>query len=461
MFSGFGNPKDDQYLYDIETETFTHVPLSINRSSCAFDSDIDCETRNDCVEYCASATNGACPGPSADKSEYSCVSDVSTPDPFCSGHTHWVDGNPIVQGGNATGSSGGGGPRSAWRLVDETWSFEGLLSPFFGRWYPSLTTMGDGRIILHGGDFVNNSITIWDFAAGTSQQRTAHPIDQLAAGKFFYPFTFQMTDGRLFVGGQEGAGAFFRDGWIFDPATLQYDGPFTSAIPGGSAVMYEPDQVMKSGGCSSASSRCIPTDATQVIDVSIPEPEWAEKCPMPQQRHFQTLTLLPDGTVLMTGGNSEGNGDSNATFYCREPSGVFTNVECDDAGDCCASVDGGSGGGCNETCEEWDNTFYATRSAALWWPWTGHWFEFGEQVHERMYHSTAILVPDGRVLTAGNGQRSQLVNQTEVEFFSPPYKFWGPAPEIEVAPDNADYDSTIAVDVSMNGEMAPPRRSVG
>ena len=67
----------------------------------------------------------------------------------------------------------------------------------------------------------------------------------------------------------------------------------------------------------------------------------------------------------------------------------------------------------------------------------------------RLYHSTAILLPDARVLMAG---RSGLFQDSpydyaehRVEIFSPPYLFRGPRPVIASAPSSAAYGATITI----------------
>jgi len=53
-----------------------------------------------------------------------------------------------------------------------------------------------------------------------------------------------------------------------------------------------------------------------------------------------------------------------------------------------------------------------------------------------MYHSTALLLPDGRVLSAGQDDGSLA---TYGEIFSPPYLFKGPRPTITGAPSTTGY----------------------
>jgi hypothetical protein len=57
-----------------------------------------------------------------------------------------------------------------------------------------------------------------------------------------------------------------------------------------------------------------------------------------------------------------------------------------------------------------------------------------------MYHSTALLLPDGRVLCAGQDSGSL---QKYGEIFSPPYLFHGPRPTISGAPSSVSHGGTL------------------
>lgn len=120
-------------------------------------------------------------------------------------------------------------------------------------------------------------------------------------------------------------------------------------------------------------------------------------------RVYHNLTLLPDGTVLATGG------------------GVTTDP-----------VD----------------TTGAIGPAELWSPTTRTWSTLASLSAPRLYHSLALLMPDARVLLAGGGRYfagTQPHDQLNGQLFSPPYLFKGPRPVITSAPATASYGATITV----------------
>jgi hypothetical protein len=63
----------------------------------------------------------------------------------------------------------------------------------------------------------------------------------------------------------------------------------------------------------------------------------------------------------------------------------------------------------------------------------------------RIYHSTAVLLPDGRVAVSGSGNIAGATDMTSVEVFSPPYLFKGPRPTITSAPSQIQYGQTFTV----------------
>jgi hypothetical protein len=155
----------------------------------------------------------------------------------------------------------------------------------------------------------------------------------------------------------------------------------------GSAVMSGRGKVMIVGGSDPPEGA--PTNTAEIIDLTEPDPAWRYTEPMTHPRRQLNATLLPDGTVLVTGGTS---------------SAGFT----DPAG--------------------------AVRAAELWDPATGRWAVMAAHRKMRVYHSSALLLPDGRVLLAGSGDGAGLPREVTAELYSPPYLFRGPRPVVGQTP---------------------------
>jgi hypothetical protein len=118
------------------------------------------------------------------------------------------------------------------------------------------------------------------------------------------------------------------------------------------------------------------------------------------RRHLNA-TLLPDGKVLVTGGT-------------RAPG--------------------------------FNNEANPVRRAELWDPETETWTTLPGMQVTRGYHSTALLLPDGRVLAAGGGQGSGATSAyNNAELYAPAYLFQGVRPTIAAAPRVVTYDRSFVV----------------
>ena len=138
-----------------------------------------------------------------------------------------------------------------------------------------------------------------------------------------------------------------------------------------------------------------PKNTAEVIDLNEGSPSWRLVDSMEFSRRQINATLLPDGTVLVTGG-------TDAPGF-SEPSG---------------HVD----------------------AAELWDPATGNWTTLASSSGiPRVYHSTALLLPDGRVFSTGGN------DHPETEIYSPPYLFKGARPTITSAPTSIAYGQSFFV----------------
>src|SRR5438105_4618780 len=130
---------------------------------------------------------------------------------------------------------------------------------------------------------------------------------------------------------------------------------------------------------------------------------------MAHPRAFHNTTLLPDGNVLVTGGGT--------------------------------ALDG-------------YEVSKSVKVAELWSPTTETWKTLSSAAIPRLYHSTALLLPDARVLTAGSGDDGPAVNQLQAENFSPPYLFKGARPTITSAPDLIQYGAPFTVQTADASSIA-------
>jgi len=162
-------------------------------------------------------------------------------------------------------------------------------------------------------------------------------------------------------------------GWTTGPVSN-----FSGGRDYGSAVMYDAGKILLVGGNQSA-----PTNTAEVLNLNSGSgATWRYVQSMSVARRQLNATLLADGTVLVTGG-------SNAPGFNAPP------------------------------------TDSRVLTAEVWNPDTEQWSQLGRMSHQRLYHSTALLLLDGRVLSVGSGEpaASGQINDLTAEIFSPPYLF--------------------------------------
>jgi galactose oxidase len=303
---------------------------------------------------------------------------------FCSGHTFLADGTLLVTGGALANNRG----LPVAHLFDpftETWTR--LDDMARGRWYPTNTTLLDGRILVVSGrdeeGLINDIPEVYTPGAGWT------PLTEAQLTLPLYPYLFVLPDSRIFYAGPGNPTRTFE----VEAQTWATVG--NSQIGGGSAVMYAPGKVLKRGGGDPAIPRMV------VIDMTQASPTWQEVAPMAFPRRRHNLTVLPDGKVLVTGGTRVGNDEGQAVY-----------------------------------------------AAELWDPSTRTWTSMANMQVARMYHSTALPLADGRVLSAGGS------GKFSAEIYSPPYLFAGPRPEIASAPSSVSYGNAFDVSTPQAPDIA-------
>jgi hypothetical protein len=267
----------------------------------------------------------------------------------------------------------------------------------FARWYPTAMTLADGRMLVSAGSTICQTC----FASTPEiYDPVTNSWNSLSSANYnlpFYPFMFVLPNGRVLYAGNVEAPSVTR---TLDVATQSWTTVSAAQVEGGTSVMYQPGKVMKTGSAVSGESVNTPTIAsTFVLDMNQPSPAWRQTASMAFPRGYANLTVLPDGTAIVTGGGRTRNG-------------------------------GGVGD--------------AVYEAEIWSPVTETWKTVDRMHNPRLYHSTALLLPDGRVLVAGGG-RAFGNDQLNAELYSPPYLFKGPRPTITQVQTEVQYGSNFFV----------------
>jgi hypothetical protein len=295
---------------------------------------------------------------------------------FCAGYSQLPNGNVLVAGGNKNQALAGIKQTHIFNWQTETWSRGPDMQG--ERWYPSVTSLYNGEASIVGGGP--------KFAEVYQNNNTVRKLTNVTqySGRI-YPFAISRPDTRLQLLGPNdsmymvntaGAGTVmattYRDGIYRDYGSFATYGIGRTLITGGGSVTE--------GGKTK-----VPTKTAQVVDTNgLNTVDWATN-PMSVGRRQHNLTVLADGTVLATGGQS-----SAAT------SGLV----------------------------DLKNPVYA---AERWDPATGKWTVLASASRIREYHSAASLLPDGRVLTGGGGICGDCQKygylEKNIEIFTPPYLY--------------------------------------
>jgi hypothetical protein len=74
------------------------------------------------------------------------------------------------------------------------------------------------------------------------------------------------------------------------------------------------------------------------------------------------------------------------------------------------------------------------------------WYPIAHMQLDRLYHANALLLPNGRVMTAGSNPERR-VNELRIELFCPPYLFRGERPKIKY-PSNIFYGQEFEMETN-------------
>ena len=244
-----------------------------------------------------------------------------------------------------------GQPRNA-AFDPSTGLFTDLQNMAHGRWYPTATVLGDGRVMTFSGlsetGGTNTAVEFYTVGSGWSQEYPAGWTPPL------YPRMHLPPDGTVLYSGSGTGSRIFNPStrtWSAVIATTNYAGTRTYGtsvlLPLTPANGYKP-RVMIFGGGNPA------TTTTEIIDMSAATPKWTLGPAMSQPRIEMNATILPNGKVLALGGST--NDEDAAT---------------------------------------------ASLNADLYDPTSNTFSSAGANVYPRLYHSGSLLLTDATVLLMG------------------------------------------------------------
>jgi len=346
-------------------------------------------------------------------------------DMFCPGIAVLPDGRVLVNGGSSSPKT------SIYSPATSTWSVSGEMNIPRGYESDSLLSYGtlangalsNVQVLTFGGSWSggegektaelwNSGTGAWQVLSGVPETNVVGPDPQGIYRGDNHLWLFAQSNGAVFQ-----AGPSAQMNWI----TTSGSGTITSAGNRGSdpysingnAVLYDIGKILKVGGAPAyqqSTGTTYATNSAYLIDITpgVGEtPIVTQLTPMTYERAFSNSVVLPNGEVVVIGGQS-----------IPEP---FTDSA-------------------------------AILVPEIWNPATQKFSLLNPMQTPRTYHSTAILLPDGRVFVGGGGQCGTgcLQNHLTAEILTPPYLLNADSsaatrPIISSAPTYVPLGSTLTI----------------
>ncbi|WP_328881423.1 kelch motif-containing protein [Streptomyces sp. NBC_00299] len=279
------------------------------------------------------------------------------------------------------------------------------------RWYPTLTTLGNGKILSVSGlddigQLVPGKNEVYD--PKTKKWTYLTKVRQFPT----YPALFPLENGKIFYSGSNagyGPDDVGRDPGIWDVDTNKF-----SKLPGLSdpklletsgTVLLPPAQdekymVIGGGGVGESKEA---SEKTRLIDLQADSPKFADGPSLEKGTRYPQASVLPDDTVLVSGGSEDyrGRGDSNIL------------------------------------------------QAHLYRPGATEFDRVADPLVGRNYHSGSILLPDGRVMFFGSDSLYADKANTKpgkfeqrIEIYTPPYLYRDAQPSLSGGPQTIKRGGT-------------------
>ena len=318
---------------------------------------------------------------------------------FCGSVTQLSDGRVLSAGGALPVPKG---IVDLWLFDPETERWLRQPDTPLGRYYPTSTRLADGRILIAAGNQLdgntkNPTVEVYTPPPPGQTVGTLEVVGPKHVTNF-YPTQWLMPDGNVLeVSGRNSA--FLNPsvwGWTSLPLLPSPIGQGTAGLmmpsgPNGS------NRVLSIGG----NIKGVAQKRTFKFDYANRSAGWSLGTPMPTPRAHMNVVQVPDGSAFGIGGNS-------ANLYDQ---GQLQTMAYD--------------------------------------PGTDTWTNMATQTYRRAYHSTAILLPDGRIMSAGDTGSGG--GRQRIDYYSPPYMF-RPRPEIVSAPGELSYGQSF--DITTSGPTA-------
>ena len=332
------------------------------------------------------------PGLGTDTAAHMVLPNTTSTDIFCAGQSLIAgSGEVLIVGGDQTINGVRNFSNDRTEIFSPTTNALRTTDHMqYPRWYPSVIALPTGEMLVLGGREAPGPIPVQTPEVFTPNVGWRTLWDVSIGTNFYYPRAFVAPNGKVFVLGYDG------NMFYLDPAGNGTITQLTQQTLAGSntlpSVMFAPGKIL-----SLRSQKVI------VVDLNGTQPVITPTADTSQLRFWSNATVMADGKVLVTGGSAVAN--------------TLTGVA------------------------------YA---AEIWDPATGQWTLGANAVKPRLYHSIALLLPDGSVLTGAGGAPGPVKN-LNAEIYYPPYLYDGSG---QPAARPSLVDAPGVVQLSLNPQFA-------
>ncbi|MFI1889142.1 radical copper oxidase GlxA [Streptomyces jumonjinensis] len=314
--------------------------------------------------------------------------------------------------------------------IKDAYEFDPVAEKYFpvdpmneARWYPTLTTLEDGKVLaLSGLDDIGAIVPGKDevYDPETKKWEYTGKIRKFPT----YPAIFLLDDGKLFYSGSNagyGPADVGRDPGVWDLDTNRFD-----KIPGlsdpdqmetSATVMLPPAQdqrfmVIGGGGVGESEKS---SEKSRLVDLTKDKPRFEDGASLEKGTRYPSASLLPDDSVLVTGGSEDyrGRGGSNVL------------------------------------------------QARTYDPVSGEYQRVADPRVGRNYHSGSVLLPDGRVMIFGSdslfadkANTRPGVFEQRIEIYEPPYLYRDARPEVGEGPKRIERGASGTFTVESENPVA-------
>jgi len=353
---------------------------------------------------------------------------------FCGGNCFLGNGDLFVSGGQWQAIHNPlllFDPPSICNYVFDNKNWKLQKRTLFARWYPTCVTLPNGNALIISGaagiyglrkigpiDLVNRKLELFDQKTGLrTLQRIPFRIN-------VYPFMHVLPNNRIFVHSERTTRIYNHQTNRWDSnhddknileIKTQYEYPRTNPVQGTSVLLpfrlsknEKYATIMIIGGGGEDEDPRIDTPATATCEIITFNDEddavWNKTTSMNFRRVMPDAIILPNGKILVVNGCEKGKSD------------------------------------------EGENPVLVPE---LYNPENKNWTKMTPMNVKRLYHSNGMLLPDGRVMTAGTDKEwnkgENIHDEYRIDVFTPPYLQNDSRPEIQNVKEEVQYGEEIAI----------------